>query len=204
MNDPYEVLGIGRNASDDEVKSAYRALAQKYHPDRYAGNPLSDLAEEKMQEINEAYDTIVRERKNKQSSYTSSSSGSSYYSSSSSSSGNDQSGYASTQYNDVRRMMNQNRFTDAETILNGVPESAKNAEWYYLKGIILYRKGWLDQGYSYVSRACQMEPYNQEYQSALSNMSGMRSNQVTQSTSSDLCQMCATAVCCSMCMRGCR
>ena len=62
--DPYEVLGISPSATDDEVKSAYRALARKYHPDNYANNPLSDLAEEKMQEINDAYDAIVRMRKN--------------------------------------------------------------------------------------------------------------------------------------------
>ena len=63
MRDPYEVLGISPNATDDEVKTAYRNLARKYHPDNYTNNPLSDLAQEKMQEINEAYDTIVRMRK---------------------------------------------------------------------------------------------------------------------------------------------
>ena len=51
MTDPYKVLGISRDATDTEVKNAYRILARKYHPDRYADNPLSDLAKEKMQEI---------------------------------------------------------------------------------------------------------------------------------------------------------
>ena len=58
MRDPYEVLGVSKNASDDEIKNAYRALARKYHPDNYADNPLSDLASEKMKEINAAYDRI--------------------------------------------------------------------------------------------------------------------------------------------------
>ena len=62
--DPYEVLGIQPSATDEEVKAAYRALARKYHPDNYTDNPLSDLAQEKMQEINDAYDSIVRARKN--------------------------------------------------------------------------------------------------------------------------------------------
>ena len=58
MNDPYKVLGISPNATDDEVKAAYRELARKYHPDNYTNNPLSDLAQQKMQEINEAYDLL--------------------------------------------------------------------------------------------------------------------------------------------------
>jgi DnaJ-class molecular chaperone len=63
MKDPYSILGVGRNATDEEVKNAYRALARKYHPDNYdSDNPLKDLANEKMQEINWAYDEIQRMR----------------------------------------------------------------------------------------------------------------------------------------------
>ena len=62
MNDPYKVLNIPNTASDEEVKRAYRELARKYHPDNYHDNPLADLAQEKMKEINEAYDTITKAR----------------------------------------------------------------------------------------------------------------------------------------------
>ena len=62
MRDPYSVLGVKPDASDQEVKKAYRELARKYHPDNYVDNPLADLAEEKMKEVNEAYEAIQKER----------------------------------------------------------------------------------------------------------------------------------------------
>ena len=62
MNDPYQVLGVPETASDEEIKKAYRELARKYHPDNYHDNPLEDLAQEKMKEINAAYEQITRER----------------------------------------------------------------------------------------------------------------------------------------------
>lgn len=62
MRDPYSVLGVSQNASDQEIKKAYRELARKYHPDNYVNNPLADLAEEKMKEVNEAYEAIQKQR----------------------------------------------------------------------------------------------------------------------------------------------
>ena len=59
---PYEVLGISKNASLEEIKKAYRELSRKYHPDSYAGNPLASLAEEKFKQVQEAYDAIMREK----------------------------------------------------------------------------------------------------------------------------------------------
>jgi len=57
----YEILGIGPNASRDEIRKAYRKLASKYHPDKHQGNPLQELAEEKFKEINEAYHALIGE-----------------------------------------------------------------------------------------------------------------------------------------------
>ena len=68
MTNPYTVLGVDPSATDEEIKKAYRELAKKYHPDNYADSPLADLAQEKMKEINEAYDTIQKERMSKGSS----------------------------------------------------------------------------------------------------------------------------------------
>jgi curved DNA-binding protein CbpA len=56
--DPYTVLGIDRTASAGEIRVAYRALVARYHPDRHQGNPLEDLASERMAEINQAYDLL--------------------------------------------------------------------------------------------------------------------------------------------------
>ena len=71
---PYEVLGVSESATDKEIRAAYLELVKKYHPDRYTDSPLHDLADEKMKEINEAYDTITKMRK--EGSYSSGSSGS--------------------------------------------------------------------------------------------------------------------------------
>ena len=62
MNDPYQILGVPETASDEEVKRAYRELARKYHPDNYHDNPLADLAQEKMKDINAAYEQITKMR----------------------------------------------------------------------------------------------------------------------------------------------
>ena len=65
ITDPYQILGVSPNATDDEVKKAYRELSRKYHPDANAGNPLSDLAEEKFKQLQEAYSQIMDMRNGK-------------------------------------------------------------------------------------------------------------------------------------------
>ena len=157
MRDPYSVLGVSQNASDEEVKKAYRELARKYHPDNYQNNPLADLAEEKMKEINEAYDTITKQRSG---TYTQSSSGG--YG------GGYQQGYANPAYGRVRNLINAGDLEGAEQLLYGV--SQKDGEWYFLSGSIAYRRGWLDEAMQNYTRAVQLEPNNMEYRQALSLM----------------------------------
>ena len=63
MRNPYEILGVDANATDEEIKKAYHNLARKYHPDNYASNPdMAELAGEKMKEVNEAYEAIKKMR----------------------------------------------------------------------------------------------------------------------------------------------
>ena len=60
--DPYSVLGVSRDASEEEIKKAYKALSRKYHPDANINNPNRDQAEEKFKEIQAAYQQIMKER----------------------------------------------------------------------------------------------------------------------------------------------
>ena len=62
MIDPYQVLGVGRSASDDEIKKAYRNLSRKYHPDANINNPNKDQAEEKFKQVQQAYDQIAQKQ----------------------------------------------------------------------------------------------------------------------------------------------
>lgn len=195
VNDPYKVLGIQPDATDDEVKAAYREQARKYHPDNYANNPLSDLAQQKMQEINEAYDTIIRMRRQ----------------SGRSSAGATGRGTGASRYVDVRNMVNGGRILDAEVLLDGVPTGTRDAEWYFLKGSVLYRKGWLEAAYSHFNTACQMDPGNPEYREALNQMNAQRQTggyrttaRSTQRgcTGCDMCSGLICADCCCECMGG--
>ena len=161
MKDPYSVLGVSQSASDDEVKKAYRDLARKYHPDNYQNNPLADLAEEKMKEINEAYDVITKQRSG---SYQST--GSSY----GSYNANQNRSYSSQDPNfaRVRSLINAGNLSAAEQLLFQIP--TKTAEWYFLSGSIAYRKGWLDEAKQNFTMAVQMDPNNMEYRQALAVM----------------------------------
>lgn len=168
MSDPYSILGVKPDASDEEVKRAYRELARKYHPDNYQNNPLADLAEEKMKEINEAYDAITRQRAGGSSgSYG----GSSYQSGQSYQSSYQQSGQsASPLYTRIRQAINMGDLAQAEQLLRSAP--SQNGEWHFLMGSVAYRKGWLDEAMQHFQMACNMEPGNAEYRQALAMMQG--------------------------------
>ena len=155
MKNPYEVLGVSPNATDEEIKKAYRELARKYHPDNYADNPLSDLAKEKMQEINEAYDEIINRRKTGTSGQNS---------------GANANYGGSSHFADIRSLITQNRLEEAQELLDGVPISSRDAEWYFLNGSVLYRRGWFEGAYTSFSNACRMDPSNAEYRQAFNRM----------------------------------
>ncbi len=166
MNDPYKTLHISPDASDEEVKKAYRELAKKYHPDRYQNSPLAEQASEKMKEINAAYEEIMSHRKNaaEGSSYGRSYNDSSYYAQNRNGS----------RYSEVRILINNGRFEEAEEQLRQVVPSERSAEWYYLMAVVSYHKGWLEEAYNYGAAACRLDPSDAEYRSFFSRVTQQR------------------------------
>lgn len=204
MRDPYSVLGVKPDASDQEIKKAYRELARKYHPDNYVDNPLADLAEEKMKEVNEAYEAIQKQR--------SGGGGGGYSQSSTSSSGGYQYGYqqqsygggtSNPTYNRVRNLINMGDLNSAERLLQEVPQ--KNGEWYFLMGSIAYRRGWLDEAMQNYNLAVQMEPGNLEYRQALNMMQrgGQAYRPYGNSGGMDSLDCCTTMLCLNCLCGGC-
>ena len=148
VNNPYEVLGVPRNASNDEVKKAYRQLCKKYHPDSYVDNPLADLAEEKFKEVQAAYEQIMKEREGGAYSY--------------SASGQTQSTSQETaELQAVRNFINNRRFHEALNVLGGIGN--RNAMWYYYSAIANMGIGNNLVAVEHAKQAAAMEPNNMEY-----------------------------------------
>ena len=200
MRDPYQVLGVSSTATDEEIKKAYRNLARKYHPDNYHDNPLADLAQERMKEINEAYEAIQDQRKGKTAGagYQSGSAGYGAYGA----------GYGayqqtSTRFARVRQAINEGDLNLADELLNASGD--RGAEWNYLKGVICYRRGWMDEAKRYYQTAVQIDPNNVEYRRAWQMVNGGNtyrpegySNVSTTMCDSGCARACLAWLCCSM------
>ncbi|MBE6827363.1 MAG: molecular chaperone DnaJ [Ruminococcaceae bacterium] len=198
MVNPYEVLGVNENATDEEIKQAYRELARKYQSQLGDASPLSDIARNKQDELDRAYDEIMNLRNGNGAEYTRYQADSSSYNA------------QTSQYYDVRQQINNNRIDDAETVLNGIPANMRNAEWFFLKGQIQHRRGWFDEAYSNYSKACQMDPSNAEYRSAFDSLNknssgGYRQTRGSSGSSCGACDICSGLICadcCCECMGG--
>lgn len=189
MTDPYKVLGVSRDATEEEIKKAYHELARKYHPDNYMNNPLSDLVQDKMKEINEAYDTIQKQRAN--SSRAGQNGGGADYTSSQS----------TGEFYRIRELINAGRYSEAEIILDAIAQSDRNAEWNFLKGCILIQRGWYFDAQKFLETACYMDPQNSEYKAALNNIHGSTATYgngyrtVNNANDCSACDMCSSLIC---------
>lgn len=164
IDDPYAVLGVSRDASDEEIKRAYRRLAKQYHPDV---NPGDEYAAQMMQKINAAYEQIKNPEKAYQSSggygYGYDPFGGSWQQSRSySTTPDDQYLRSAQQYIQFRR------FQEALNVLQHVTDH--NARWYYLSALANYGLGNQVTALEHIRRAVSMEPDNAEYIQTLSAM----------------------------------
>ncbi|MBS6440484.1 MAG: DnaJ domain-containing protein [Clostridiales bacterium] len=194
MTDPYKVLGISQDATDEEVKKAYRELAKKYHPDNYVNTPMAELAGEKMKEINEAYNQIKQIRQNKTQ--------------------KEEQGYGGNfdpreTYDRIRRYINTGEISKAETLLDIFALSDREAEWNFLKGCVYTKKGYFYDAQKYFETACYMEPNNQEYRNALNSIREAYTRQQQRSSGNDAhttdascCEALLCTSCCCNCLGG--
>lgn len=167
MFDPYSVLGVSRDASDEEIKKAYRRLSRKYHPDANINNPNKAQAEEKFKEIQQAYDQIMKEREY----------GSSYGDYNSGGFGGfgsqTNSGYQDEEA--IRRQAASNyiqsgHYQEAMNVLSSLKQ--RNGQWYYLSSIANMGLGNNVNALNDIREAVRQEPDNMQYRVMLQRMEG--------------------------------
>lgn len=189
MYDPYQVLGVSGDATEEEIKKAYKALSRKYHPDANINNPNKDAAEEKFKEIQAAYQQIMKERTEGYSSqgYGSRSYGSSsnsgygsgggysygpfggfggFYGSGYNSGGNSSTGYEEDSH--LRAAGNYIRngyYKEARNVLDNMGTQERNGRWYYYSAIAHSGLGNSVAALEHARKAATLEPNNYEYQS---------------------------------------
>lgn len=203
-SNPYKVLGVSESATQDEIRAAYLELVKKYHPDKYIDSDLKDIANEKLMEVNEAYETLTK--RGGKSTKTDNTGGfrthggySGY--------GNAYSGPGAAEFSRVRSYISLNNLDAAKQVLDSI--ETRNAEWYYLYGIVYLRQGWYDKANEYITRAYQQEPNNAEYSSAYNTLRST-GNPYTRSGNTytgrvDGCSLCSSllcADCCCSCLSG--
>ena len=201
MIDPYRVLGIDRNASDEEVKKAYRKLSRKYHPDANINNPNKDQAEEKFKEVQQAYEQIMKEREY--------GTGADFFGGFGDFYGKQTSSYQDEEA--LRRQAAANyiqngHYQEAMNVLSGLGQ--RNGQWYYLSAMANMGMGNNMTALEHIREAVRLEPQNAQYRMLLQRMEGGGTWYQTQqspfggmpSEGGDYCmKLCLANMACNMC-----
>ncbi len=199
MNEKYyKILGLDENATDEEIKKAYITLKRKYDPNNYEKEDLKEHAKEKTKEIIEAFDAIMNERRaknieNEKENKETTSKG-------------------EENFKAIEKLIESNLLQRAEQELMNIPQEKRTARWYYLKGVILYKKGWLLEASNFFATASNLEPSNEEYKEALEKANWQRRGGFNEPQSGpygpysptgpmgcSFCDVCGTIMCMDMC-----
>ena len=202
MSDPYKILGVSPDATDDEIKTAYRNLARKYHPDKYRDSDLAEMAGEKMKEINAAYDEIQKIRSGKATAgqnpyggYNGGYNGNAY--------GGSTYENGANPYITARQLINLRRVAEAAQILSEIPEADRGAEWHFLMGCIAVTRGHYVDAQQFFDTACGMDPGNPEYRDAQERLrtrsDGFGGGQGSRGCGCSCCDICAAFMCADCC-----
>lgn len=197
---PYHVLGINETATQEEIRTAYRSLVKKYHPDQFTDPRQKRVADEKLKEINQAYDMITKGEYKRNTYWGGGFGGATrqYPPGNGSYSGEHQDELAQ-----ARAFLSQHNEAAARAILDRM--QVHNAEWHYLYGIIYLRSGWNDMAREHMRRAYEMDPGNMEYRDAYETLLRSRRTYAGPAgnvTPCDICQCLLCTDCCCECLGG--
>ncbi len=199
ISEAYKILGLNERASADEVKAAYKSLAQTYSSSAYQTGPLKDDAEKHLEEITQAFDIIMVNIRTGNNSNGPQSQGS--YGKNSS---------TAAKYANIRNMINHGKTDEALSELNSATDE-QNAEWNFLVGSAYYYKGWVNDAMRYFQNASRLDPTNREYSNALNNLKSNQNGNMHGNpyqnrganygspVACSCCDMCAAFMCMDLC-----
>lgn len=217
MKDPYKILETKPTATDAEIKQAFIKMKNKFDPNNYDKSDLKQIATEKTKEIDQAFDEIMNSRRLDRLQH-----GKSTFDDKNNNDGDTNQRYTnnngqSSSYSDfdyIEGLINSNRLDEAQNLLNSISENERPAAWFYLKGLLLFKKGWLEDAANFLQAALKMDPTNRKYAATMQQIKWQRhgnfgpfnngqNNQhppYPQTTSCNFCDtcmgvMCANAIC---------
>lgn len=151
VNNPYEVLDLSEDSSEELLKARYEELSEKYREQRFAPGEEGNEGARKLMELEEAWSMILadlRRRKAKE-----------QY-------GADLGPDASLA--DVDELIKGGKYDEAQAMLDA--DAERGAQWHYLQSIIFYKRDWLTESRKQLKMAVELEPENEKYKSALEKL----------------------------------